>query len=358
MLDLGSHNLPKGVSPVISQKKVVQDNLKYIKDRKDGNYTLIKTFSDRLDKVLGYIEPNTTITISARSGGGKSTLSKRLINSIIENYTLQGKAIQGLSFNFEMLAHKTIGRHLSNITNLDLKTLYSTETPMSDGLYYKVKNEADKLVNLPMIYVEEPATYKDIGKTIMYYWRTLAKDKLFVVEIDHAMITKGMEGDSQRERIDGLMEELNMCKKMISAQGGNAVFIVLSQMNREIIKPERIINPSLQYPNTSDLFASSSIEFFSDYIIIAHSPARLNLSSYTDQKLPVHLQEPTGALTDFIYFHILKNRDGTPDGVIPFLSRLHRFDFEDVSLQDFITYHNQFKTTGTCVRKTLLNGLS
>jgi replicative DNA helicase len=350
---------PPGVCRVMSQETVVNKSFDYIRNRMEGNFTVVRTFSSRLDKAIGYIEPNTTITISARSGGGKSTLSKRLINSMIVNYTEDciAKGIKdnviGLSFNFEMLAHKTVGRELSKLSNLSLNTLYSSEVPLDPKAYSKLLNKyKSDLINTPLVYVEEPATYTDIGKTILHYWNVLCKaeNKLFIVEIDHAMITKGKDGDVQKDRVDNLMDIVNTCKKTISSQGGNVIFIVLSQMNRDIISKERLLNPSLQYPNTSDLFGSSAIEFYSDYILVAHNPSRLHLQKYTDQELPIYVTEPDGSLTDFIYFHLLKNRDGVPDQIVPFLNRLHRFDFEDIDKTDFFNYHSSFRSTGVCNR--------
>lgn len=347
-------SLPKGVAELMTQGQVVRESISYIKSRMNGEIVPLKTFSPWLDEKLSYIEPNTTITISARSGGGKSTLSKNLVHAIMTNAERDGMECVGLSFNFEMLAHKTVGRKLSSNSNLALSTIYSVDTPLDKKLYDMLINKyAKDLLKVPIYYVEEPQTYTDIGTTIKYYWEKLAKDKVFIVEIDHAMITKGKAGDAQKDRVDCLMEELNICKKYIASRGGKVVFLVLSQMNRDIIRSERILNPVLHYPNTSDLFGSSAIEFFSDYIIVAHSPARLNISEYTDNKFPTILTEASQKTTNFIYFHILKNRDGVPDAIVPFLDRLHRFEFEGISKQEWSDYHTTFKQSGICYRRAL-----
>jgi replicative DNA helicase len=357
---LSFNDRPINVPPLLNQEDAVRESFNYMEKRMKGDYTIIKTFSSRLDKAIGYFELNTMVTISALSGGGKSTLSKRLINSIVEDLINQNKEVICLSFNFEMLAHKTIARELSNRSSKTLRELYSIDKPLRSDEYQKLYDEYfNVLANFPIKYVEEPQDYTSIKDTIYYYWTKLAKpnNKIFIVEIDHAMITRGKDGDSQKDRLDNLMENLNVIKKRIAAQGGQMIIFILSQMNRDIKSENRRLVPELQYPTTSDLFAASAIEFFSDYIIIAHNPSKLNLKSYTEYKYPIFVKESNNDLTPFIYFHILKNRDGIPDITIPYLSRLNFFDFEEVSREDFKVYHDTFlatKTNPNRIHKTII----
>lgn len=90
-----------------------------------------------------------------------------------------------------------------------------------------------------------------------------------------------------------------------------------------------------------------SIEFFSDYIMFTHMPSKLNLRSYTDEKYPILLTDGNDT-TEFIYWHITKNREGTPDQIIPMLNNLKYYDFEEVDLADFDRYHKEFISKGTC----------
>tara|TARA_R100000951_G_C2608903_1_gene170573 strand:- start:187 stop:990 length:804 start_codon:yes stop_codon:yes gene_type:complete len=255
----------------------------------------------------------------------------------------------GLSFNFEMLAQKTIGREIANMSKVTLQELYSSEKPLAASKMEQIfKQYHSQLFEYPLIYVEEPQDSATIGKTIYYYWKNLCKKKDYmIVEIDHAVITKGRSGDSQKDKIDNLMEELNRIKKKISYEGGNVFFIILSQMNRNIKDKDRMQIPSLHYPNTADLMASSSIEYYSDYIMCTHMPAKLNLQSYTDNQFPVYL-DVGGNDVEFIYWHILKNREGIPDQILPMLNNLRVFDFIEVSTDDFKDYCTQFSSKGTC----------
>lgn len=344
----------KNVSSIITQEQACNENIKYITDRASGRIVPLKTSYSSLNKALGGgIETNTTMVLSGLSGGGKSTLSKRIVNSINQNILKIGKKCLSLSFNYEMLAHKTIGREISYLSKLPLKKLYSSESPLSSVVIENLINTHYKnIMSYPIIYAEEPADHKVIGNTIYYYWKNLCKDDgvVLIVEIDHAVITKGKEGDSQKDKIDNLMETLNAVKKKIAAEGGEVFFIVLSQMNREIKKSERISDPVQHYPLTSDLFAASSIEFFSDYILLTHMPSKLHLPSYTDNEFPIHITEGNGDITEFIYWHLLKNRDGEPDLIVPMLNNLKYFDFEEVPSQLFQQYHKDFINKGVCKR--------
>ena len=141
------------------------------------------------------------------------------------------------------------------------------------------------------------------------------------------------------------MSTLNSVKKKIAFEGGSVFFILLSQMNRDIKKTERIQIPNMHYPITSDIFAASSIEFFSDYIMCTHMPAKLNLKGYTDNNFPIYLNDEQ----EFIYWHIMKNREGIPDQIIPMLNNLKHFDFKEVDLKDFTRYCKEWKKDGRCV---------
>ena len=116
-----------------------------------------------------------------------------------------------------------------------------------------------------------------------------------VVIIDHTLI-RGNSGDSERSIIVELEKVLIEAKKV-----GKTSIIQISQMNRNIETPERINNPSLHYPQRSDLSSSDAVFQASDYVIVLHRPEILGLISYGYNNLPVK---------DCVYMHFLKNREG------------------------------------------------
>lgn len=339
------------IPKLIPQEEVVDQNIRYIKDRAAGNIDYLIPPYKMLSKILGGgFEFNTICTISALSGGGKSTLSKRFINGIVKHLQSTGSNPICISYNFEMIAHKTIGREVANMSKKSLREIYSSDKPLDEQKISMLVNRYyDKIKSLPILYVEEPQHYDVIGLSIWEYWKDLCQkeDKPMIVEIDHAVICRGEDRDAQKDRVDKLMERLNAIKKKISNSGGRVFFIVLSQMNRDIKQTDRRMNPAMHAPMSSDLFASSSIEFFSDYIIVSHMPAKLHLTSYTEDKLPVWLGDRE---KEFVYWHILKNRDGPPDRVIPTLNKLEYFDFEELTEKEFHKMWDEFRKTNRCER--------
>lgn len=348
---LNSLKVPTGLPRILTQAQAVMQNKEYIRKRANGEIVFLNTCYERLNSAL-MLEPNTMLTLSGLSGSGKSTLSKRISNSIHANLIKSGRTGIGLSFNFEMLAQKTIGREVANMSKMTLQELYSSEHPLAASKMEQVfKQYHSQLFNYPLIYVEEPQTHKVIGDTIYYYWKELCKNgEYLIVEIDHAVITKGLPGNTQKDKVDDLMETLNNVKKKIAYENGSVFFIILSQMNRDIKKVERMQIPAMHYPISSDLMSSSSCEFFSDYIMFSHMPAKLNLKSYTDNNFPIRLNTPAGEI-EFIYWHIVKNREGIPDQIIPMLNDLKYFDFKEVPLSDFEDYCDQFHRSGNCILK-------
>jgi hypothetical protein len=186
------------------------------------------------------------------------------------------------------------------------------------------------------------------------------------------MLTLNKTSQSDKDKVDALMNGLVAIKKHVAAQGGNIFFIVISQMNRDIKNPERIKNTTLHRPQTSDLFQSSNVEFCSDYILIAHNPLRMNFQSYTESEYPVSVNvDMTVSIIDnkgdsiqenivnedvpFIYFHLLKNRDGEPDGFIPMISDLKYFNYIELSSEEFRNIHEQSRNKITSTFNCTLN---
>lgn len=175
------------------------------------------------------------------------------------------------------------------------------------------------------------------------------------------MLTLNQSSQTDKDKVDSLMHKLVALKKYVAEQGGSIFFIVISQMNRDIKNPERIKNSTLHRPQTSDLFQSSNVEFCADYIIIAHNPLRMNLQSYTESEYPVSVNlnmliertDKNGNLiqeniespnTAFIYFHLLKNRDGEPDVAVSMISDLKYFNYIELTAEEFKNIHEQNKT--------------
>lgn len=327
-------------SKIILQKKsietVVDENAKYIDDRRHGRITSLKTKYSRLNRfIMGGLETNTIIGISAMSGAGKSTLAKEIRDSIWElNPTMD---FNQYLFNFEMVALAQISRSLVTSTGKSMHDLYSVDRPMNDSEFDALNDYYKELKRRKgVFFIETPATAEVIKDSLLEYYVKECRPtgKTMVYEIDHALLTKGEQGDDEKKKIDKLMLALVEVKKKISNIGGSSVGIVLSQMNRNIQSIERIKNKEMHRPQTSDLFGASSIEQCCDYIVFAHMPGKLHLQSYTEKELPTKM-EYNGKVVNIPYFELVKNRTGESGLTIPLLNKLDRFSFDEMDKDVF-----------------------
>lgn len=340
------NNPPVGVAKIISQEQAVDTCLDYMGKRMRGEIPLYKTKFNNINNALGgSIEPNSILTLAGISGSGKSTMATQIIYSIIDNLNVEGKEGVALRFNFEMLAFKTVGREFASIAKKSVGSLYSQKETLSEEEYERIKRYiAPKVKQKNVFYVEEPETVLGIINTIYYYWQQMCeipkkKDMLFIAEIDHALLIDG-NGEEDKEKIDKLMRGLMALKKKIQRMGGFILFIVLSQLNRDIESVDRVKVPNMHRPMKKDLSSSDWMFQASDYVLVGHVPASLNLPYYTEKKLPVRIMTDKIKRIEypFIYYHLIKNRDGMGGLTCAMIGNLSNFEFIEVLPEDLRRY--------------------
>lgn len=282
--------------PFRSISEVADESLEYIRKRKDKTIVPLKTRWNKFNKVCcGGIEPNMIVTIAGGSGSGKSAFANTLETDLIDLNPDQEIVI--LSFSYEMLSYRQVGRKLSNKLRKTIAELYSSDQSLSNTEFNKIEEVADKIKKYPIYYIDTPSTVENMEKTIDYFHENIAKGKWLIVILDHALLVEG-QGESERGTIVDL-QKMFIRKKKLS----NTSIIQISQMNRNIEQPDRINNPSMHYPMRSDLAASDAIFQASDYVTALSRPELLNITAYGIDRLPVK---------DKVYLHFLKVRDGEP----------------------------------------------
>jgi replicative DNA helicase len=282
--------------PFKSISEVADESLEYIRKRKDKTIVPLKTRWNKFNKVCcGGIEPNMIVTIAGGSGSGKSAFANTLETDLIDLNPDQEIVI--LSFSYEMLSYRQVGRKLSNKLRKTIAELYSSDQSLSNTEFNKIEEVADKIKKYPIYYIDTPSTVENMEKTIDYFHENIAKGKWLIVILDHALLVEG-QGESERGTIVDL-QKMFIRKKKLS----NTSIIQISQMNRNIEQPDRINNPSMHYPMRSDLAASDAIFQASDYVTALSRPELLNITAYGIDRLPVK---------DKVYLHFLKVRDGEP----------------------------------------------
>lgn len=277
--------------------------VEYIRRRKNHEIISLRTRWNKFNKsCMGGIEPNTIYTIVGISGSGKSSFVNTLETDLIDLNSNQDVIV--LNFSFEMLSSRQVGRKISSKLRQTTAELYSTNNELTDDLLDRVEQTSQQIKSYPIYYVDTPGTVEDIASTINYFYETKAKDKKFVIILDHTLLVEGQNRESALQVISELQKLFIKVKKL-----PNTTIIQLSQMNRNIENPERINNPSMHYPMRSDISSADTIFHASDYVICIHRPELLNIQQYGPNRLLVKNK---------VYLHILKNRDAGECAILEF----------------------------------------
>jgi replicative DNA helicase len=277
--------------------------VEYIRKRKNHEIQSLRTRWNKFNKsCMGGIEPNTIYTIVGISGSGKSSFVNTLETDLIDLNSNQDVIV--LNFSFEMLSSRQVGRKISSKLRQTTAELYSTNNELTDDLLDRVEQTSQQIKSYPIYYVDTPGTVEDIASTINYFYETKAKDKKFVIILDHTLLVEGQNRESALQVISELQKLFIKVKKL-----PNTTIIQLSQMNRNIENPERINNPSMHYPMRSDISSADTMFHASDYVICIHRPELLNIQQYGPNRLLVKNK---------VYLHILKNRDAGECTILEF----------------------------------------
>lgn len=284
--------------PYIHISQAADEILSYMDARRTGRtHSLSTKWVKFNNQCMGGIEPNSIYTFAGVSGSGKSSFLNMLESDLFE-MNPKGNFVV-LSFNFEMLSSRQVGRKLSNILGKTTQQLYSGlsyEKLSSDDLD-KAVSAAEKIRKLPIYYVDLPGNVEDIRTTILDFSNLeFVKGKWLIITLDHTLLTKGKSGEKEREILANLQYMFMEMKKY-----NHNTVIQLSQMNREIESSERLSNPSMHFPTRRDIFGGESVFQASDYVIILHRPELLLIKAYGPAFWLV---------ANKVYMHFLKNREG------------------------------------------------
>lgn len=312
-------------------KEPTTEILRYIDNRRHGVTKSLKTRWKKFNRqCMGGIEANTIYTIAGVSGAGKSSFVNSLECDLVDLNPKENFIV--LSFNFEMLSSRQVGRKFSYKMKKTTYELYSgnteeSEDRLSDEDYDKIVSHAQKIKQYPVYYVDVPGTVDGIGNTITHFQEKAELEKKWLVIIlDHTLLTRGRTGEQERETLYNLQRLFMEVKKY-----GRTTIIQVSQMNRNIESSERIVNLSMHYPKRSDLFGSDSLFQASDYVIVLHRPELLGIKEYglPSNGKPVKTK-------GMIFMHFLKAREGEPK-ILRFINNLKHNSLEEPDPFNHIT---------------------
>lgn len=267
----------------------------YIDERRKGIVNSMSTPWSKYNQVaMGGIEWGTIHTIAGMSGSGKTAI----LNQLETHLVTENKDVTVLSFNFEMLARNLVSRKFASALDLSTQELHSgiPDYYLDDQNYQKVLEAGRTISDLPIYYVEEAGSVKQVEDTTVNF---LLEHDNTVVMLDHTLLVHGNK--EERQILVDLYTMFNRLKKSAHEAGKQVSFIILSQLNGDIERAERQAEPSQQFPKKKDLFGSSAAFMFSDVVMVSMNPEQMGFESYGPKHWPV-----AGKL----YWHFLKVREG------------------------------------------------
>jgi replicative DNA helicase len=295
-----------------------QEARKLITDRRDGLVKSIRLPWRKLNEyTLDGLEWGTFTTWCGMSSSGKTAIISQLSRTVHDLNPEQDFIV--LIFSFEMTAAKMIIRDIIASTQIHRETLLSARGhQIGDGQLASIDKYLASIANKEVYLWEKPITGKDYIKVCREVYKQSGGKKILIMA-DHSLLFKS-ESAELRER--EMLVQLALDIMELKNEGWSS-HILLSQLNRDIERPERRGPKSpLNYPSQGDIFASGALFQASDYVVVMHRPFLLKFvgNTYGPQGLPTEI--------DSCYFHILKSREGEI-GIC-----IMRSDFRNMSILD------------------------
>lgn len=283
----------------ITAEQAARAELAYIQGRRDGTIRSLSTGWHKFDSIhMAGLELGWIVLIGGISGSGKTALLSILENAFFDYNTMD---ISVLSFTFEMSARRLIGRKISSKLHKSVKQLYSADQygNISERDIDNIAiNILPELFKYNISYVEVPASTLEMGVMIDKFVEANPDKEGYVFTLDHSLLTKAGSG-GERATLGEIGDLCNSKRK----QYPNSIYIIISQLNRDIESSARRESFSGHYPVRGDIFGSDSLYHIADAVIIIHRPEQLNIAVYGPDKLPT---------ANRVYCHHIKVRDGDP----------------------------------------------
>jgi replicative DNA helicase len=299
---------------IVPLKKLAKKAAAEIKKYQMGDKHVVKTGRPWLDDIFPVIN-GTVITIAAGSGVGKSTELQKVIKNILNkdlNPEAEDYIVLNISLEMKMLS--LVLRGLSDATGKKKKDVllsdFSEKERELANLYF------ESLIDDRQYVSQVPTTPKQFYDGCYEFLDNNRHKKSVFVAIDHIALIGSDGGEGKQQVIEHLIEYINDLKM----EFGNVIFLLLSQLNGEIIKRAKD-KDQMSQPKDSDLYYSAFTFQVSDYVVVISNPYKLGINEYSKlnaSRYP-HLSKffvtfdskGRGALktTGVLYFHILKMRE-------------------------------------------------
>jgi replicative DNA helicase len=281
------------------QHQAFNDALKYMKNRQSGLEKSIYTPWPKFnDATVDGLEWNSLTVIAARPGSGKTLIKDQIIR---ESFVLNPHDdFRVLEFQFEMVGRNSAIREFTSVTGKPYKELTSANGgKLSDAVLNQCYEYAKTRVKYPVDVISTPLTVNQMREQVDMYMDA-HKGKKTIITLDHTLLVK--RAPYQKDRLDMLFELgefFTQCKRDYPC-----LFIVLSQLNRNVEDPERAVDGKYgNYITEQDIFGSDAMLQHADTLIGVNRPAHRKIRFYGPDRFII---EDDSVLV----FHFLKARNG------------------------------------------------
>ncbi len=289
----------------------IHQTLNYVKGRKEGTITSLKTGLLKLDKaMIDGIEWQSTITIGGRPSVGKSAFSDILIDGCFDNNldVTNTPTFNVLDFNWELSSRVMLLRRISARLKKTYKYVISADgNTITDAELQEVeKILVEEYGVLPWIFCEEPETVEAWGKTVEAHLQKVTTPTL--VRIDHTLLARQAASESsQVQMLLNLLMKANVLKKKYPV-----IFMFLTQINRDF--EDRQENGSDKaFPRQGDVYGGDATSMFSETMILLNKPSKYGISMYGKRTPGKDV-----VMDNDLFAHIVKNRNADADLILQY----------------------------------------
>lgn len=302
--------------PIQQVRRKINKEAYVLKKYQSGKIKVVKTGRPQIDDTLTGLLPGDIVVIAGASGAGKSFELQTIRESIMsKELNPEADDYIFLDYSFEMKLFNVVLRGLHKHMGKSKRDILLQEfTPAEEALSKRYL----QTLNDERYYIEEnPLTPKQFYEQTREFLIANKDRKAVIIAIDHIALFKN-DGGEKKGAVDAAVEYINLLKR----EFGNAYFIVLSQLNRNILG--RTADKDLNsMPNRGDVYQSDTMFHIADYLVIVHNPFRLGINQYLKVN-PAHFPmlmefftatEGVSKRVSFetkgnIFYHVLKIREG------------------------------------------------
>lgn len=287
-------------------KKSFDDSLVYIKGRKDGTIKSFRTPWPKFnDATVDGIEWNSLTVIGGRPGSGKTLIKDQIIR---EAFKLnKGESFRVLEFQFEMVGRVSALRSYSSLLGRSYKYICSADGELSNVDMSIIENYAKSMAKYPIDIVDEPITVNEMESVIEEYMKAHCtrtesgvEYQKTVITLDHSILVK--KAAFEKDKYDTLYSLGEMITKI--KRKYPIIFIVLSQLNRNIDNPDRSENGKLgNYILASDIFGADALLQHADTLVGINRPGLAKIKYYGPDRYIIDDE-------NVLVMHFLKCRNG------------------------------------------------